>query len=1015
MATDVATLGIRVDATGATTGLNTVESGLSRVTKAAAALGITLSAGAIFSKMVRESIDAQYAMAQLEARVKSTGMAAGFSAPQLAALAGQMQDLTTFSDEAVMGAQSLLLTFTKIKGDTLPAATQAVADLATAMGGDLKGAALQVGKALQDPEQGLLALRRSGVSFSEAQQDVIKGLFETGRQAEAQAMILAELKKEFGGAAEAARGTLGGALTGLTNAFGELFEISKAGTSGIVGFIEATTRSVKELNEMRGAITGVAVALGTAGLAGGLAAGVTAIGAMVGGIATLTEALIAARLAAAAFWVTVTGPMGVAIAGLTALSLITAKIFSDDAKANAAMDAREDADRYMVQQALKRRDAEKAVGEEKRLTALASELAAQKQAAADAAELAGLEGKIRGERAMANAKQLIIDKLDKELALREKINTLLSGNGPSPKVGGGLAMPTITTRIGTGSAPPSGSPFNTAGGQNPADYKRWLDETVRMDAAAAALKQEIYGNFLRGLQENFATTFQNIFTRGIKSFGDLFKGMKDLFLNAISQMLAAKAMQKIAAFMGSLMVAKPVAASDTANAATSGSGGLLGLISAHPVLAGIAAVGVAMLAMGARARQAAKDVEEMTKALNVSIERYRADAGLSPKEDTSIADAKDRAEKLRAEVRAKAEREIDVVNANMWTTRWHKEKRAAEIWAAAQPALDKINEAERVLIALREKEAAAIEAARVVQQAWNTARAQDDLKVRDLKLRGLADEAEAQELFNQQVREFAAAVAEVNKGLLSEEYLKELGAVQQREREALAASQAAAKVAANRTAQDDLAVRQLQAEGRTAEADAMRRALDQQREYDAAVKAGLDAATLAALKLVQAAESAAAAAQMAAQQAAAQQDLEVELLQAQGKTKEADQLAFDLEQQRRLEAAQKDQTAEYVAKLKELQELQRQNRAASLTGGGASEAAASTASNVFAGADTVTASFGTKVSAEVGDRMLDNLVSIRVILRAIEGNTRNLGGRLNTSLGLSLADARALSGSSVLS
>jgi hypothetical protein len=54
---------------------------------------------------------------------------------------------------------------------------------------------------------GLTALRRSGVSFSEAQQEVIKNLFKTGREAEAQRMILKELEVEFGGAAAAAATT----------------------------------------------------------------------------------------------------------------------------------------------------------------------------------------------------------------------------------------------------------------------------------------------------------------------------------------------------------------------------------------------------------------------------------------------------------------------------------------------------------------------------------------------------------------------------------------------------------------------------------------------------------------------------------------------------------------------------------------------------------------------------------------------------------------------------------------
>jgi hypothetical protein len=257
------------------------------------------------------------------------------------------------------------------------------------------------------------------------------------------------------------------------------------------------------------------------------------------------------------------------------------------------------------------------------------------------------------------------------------------------------------------------------------------------------------------------------------------------------------------------------------------------------------------------------------------------------------------------------------------------------------------------------------EAARAaVAQQYNTERAQDDLKVRDLRLRGLDDEAEAQELWNRQVEEFKAAVDQVNAGKLSEEFLKELSAIQERERGALAAAQATRKAA----------------------------------DAEAALTA---------------------AREKAAAQAMAFQDLEVELLAAQGRTAESDQMAFELEQQRRLEDAQKNQTAEYVAKLKELQALQAANRAAQLAGGaavaGVDAGSANTASSVFAGADTVTTSFGTRVSAEVGDRMLDNLISIRVILRTIESNTRNLGSKLNTSLGLSLADNYALNGSAVMS
>jgi hypothetical protein len=61
------------------------------------------------------------------------------------------------------------------------------------MGTDMKGAAIQVGKALQDPVHGISALRRVGVNFNESQVETIKKLVETGQAAKAQGLILAEL------------------------------------------------------------------------------------------------------------------------------------------------------------------------------------------------------------------------------------------------------------------------------------------------------------------------------------------------------------------------------------------------------------------------------------------------------------------------------------------------------------------------------------------------------------------------------------------------------------------------------------------------------------------------------------------------------------------------------------------------------------------------------------------------------------------------------------------------------
>ena len=180
-------------------------------------------------KFVEATAEQEKVLAQLQARLASTGHAAGLSAEELTKLASELQRTTTYGDEAVISAEALLLSFTRIGRDIFPDATRAVLDMATAMDQDLRSTVIQVGKALNDPIKGIDALRRVGVAFTELQKEQIKTLVETGRAADAQRLILKELEAEFGGSAAAARDTLGGALKSLKNAFGDLFELDSAG------------------------------------------------------------------------------------------------------------------------------------------------------------------------------------------------------------------------------------------------------------------------------------------------------------------------------------------------------------------------------------------------------------------------------------------------------------------------------------------------------------------------------------------------------------------------------------------------------------------------------------------------------------------------------------------------------------------------------------------------------------------------------------------------------------------
>ena len=140
---------------------------------------------------------------QLAAVLASTGEAAGLTAAEVKGMAKELQGVTNFGDEAILTGQNLLLTFTGIGEDVFPRATETMLDMATALGTDAKGSAIQLGKALNDPIAGISALSRVGVSFTEQQKEQIKALQESGDLMGAQTIILDELAKEFGGSARA--------------------------------------------------------------------------------------------------------------------------------------------------------------------------------------------------------------------------------------------------------------------------------------------------------------------------------------------------------------------------------------------------------------------------------------------------------------------------------------------------------------------------------------------------------------------------------------------------------------------------------------------------------------------------------------------------------------------------------------------------------------------------------------------------------------------------------------------
>src|SRR4029077_11295475 len=134
------------------------------------AFGFTLSIEGIiraFETLHEKTIEEERSLAQLNATLRATGNAAGFTAKGLEELSDSLRIKTVFDDDAIRQAETALLRFRGISHDTFEEAIRLAPDLATVLGVSLPQAATTLGRALTDPAAKLRELRDAGVRLSE--------------------------------------------------------------------------------------------------------------------------------------------------------------------------------------------------------------------------------------------------------------------------------------------------------------------------------------------------------------------------------------------------------------------------------------------------------------------------------------------------------------------------------------------------------------------------------------------------------------------------------------------------------------------------------------------------------------------------------------------------------------------------------------------------------------------------------------------------------------------------------
>ena len=163
-----------------------------------------LMEGFSFIKESKEAFDKlESSVAQVNASLASTKGVAGMAFEDVNKSAKELSANTLFGRSSILDMQSVLLTFPSVTKDVFPSASAAILDMATKLKTGPTEAAIQLGKALQDPEKGITALHRVGVNTDE-----LKKKFETVTDTlQRQKLIIAELNTEFGGSAKAAANT----------------------------------------------------------------------------------------------------------------------------------------------------------------------------------------------------------------------------------------------------------------------------------------------------------------------------------------------------------------------------------------------------------------------------------------------------------------------------------------------------------------------------------------------------------------------------------------------------------------------------------------------------------------------------------------------------------------------------------------------------------------------------------------------------------------------------------------
>ena len=153
--------------------------------------------------MVSAAMDSEKIGAKLEATWRATGRSVDISTSAVKTQAAEFSRMTGISRGLVVESEAVLAIYDNIASSSFPRVIEGAANLSVLLGSNLVDATRQLAFALNDPEDGLTKLRRTGIQFSESAKEQIHQFMRMGETAKAQDVILSSLESRIGGVARA--------------------------------------------------------------------------------------------------------------------------------------------------------------------------------------------------------------------------------------------------------------------------------------------------------------------------------------------------------------------------------------------------------------------------------------------------------------------------------------------------------------------------------------------------------------------------------------------------------------------------------------------------------------------------------------------------------------------------------------------------------------------------------------------------------------------------------------------